>query len=114
MTFEGATGDDISHPSLRALAIYVGIIVIVLFVIFSNNVDCLLLGLDGTSWALGFEAQTGRNAFSQLGVDPLQGSFDAYYPAFREYFLPEALSLLLTGRDASKAATFTVYGALMA
>jgi hypothetical protein len=99
--------------SASAIFLYAVAFVAVLSVIFSNNVACLLIGLDGTSWVIAFKAQAARLAFSQLGVDPLQGNFDAYYPALREYFLPEALSLPLTGIDAGKAATYTVYGALM-
>lgn len=86
---------------------------LILYFIFSSNVGCLLFGLDGTSWVIGFKAQAARQALSQLGVDPLQGNFDAYFPAFREYFLPEVLALLLKGTDASKAVTYTAYAMLM-
>ena len=86
---------------------------LILYFIFSSNVGCLLFGLDGTSWVIGFKAQVARQPLSQLGVDPLQGNFDAYFPAFREYFLPEVLALVLKGTDASKAVTYTAYAMLM-
>ena len=105
------TGPD--SISAYAVFFYAVLFVAVLFVVFSHNVACLLIGLDGTSWVIAFKAQAARLAFSPLGVDPLQGNFDAYYPALREYFLPEALSLALTGADAGKIATYTTYGALM-
>ncbi len=105
------TGTD--SISAYAVFLYAVSFVAVLFAIFSHNVACLLIGLDGTSWVIAFKAQAARLAFSQFGVDPLQGNFDAYYPALREYFLPDALSLALTGADAGKATTYTIYGALM-
>jgi len=102
-------------PDVTATTIFVYCIglLIVLHLIFANNVACLLFGLDGTSWVTGFGAQASREPFSQVGVDPLQGNFDAYYPAFREYFVPEALALLFTGTGAGKAMTYTTYGMLM-
>jgi hypothetical protein len=41
-----------------------------------------------------------RTPYTQFGVDPLQGSFEAYDPAFREYFLPDALAMAFTGDGA--------------
>ena len=68
---------------------------------------------DGAGWFIEFKTQAARQPFSQLGVDPLQGNFDAYYPVFREYFLPEALSLLFKGTDAGKVAVYFVYSIMM-
>jgi hypothetical protein len=108
-----STGAITDGVSTSAIVIYGAILCIVLYFIFSRNAACLQYGLDGTSWILGFKAQAAREPFSQLGVDPLQGNFDAYFPVFREYFLPEALALMFKGTDASKAVTYTVYGMLM-
>jgi hypothetical protein len=87
---------------------------LILLVIFNNNVACLLFGIDGVSWVIGLEVQAvAREPFTQLGVDPLQGNFDAYYPAYREYLLPDALTLAINGGVADKVTTFTAYGVLM-
>jgi hypothetical protein len=99
--------------SVSSIVAYGMIFGLVLYFIFRSNVNCLLFGLDGTSWLLEFKRQAARQPFSQFGVDPLEGNFDAYYPAFREYFLPEALSLLVNWSDAGKAVTYTAYGILM-
>ena len=109
----GSAGAITDGVSTSAIVIYGAILCIVLYFIFLRNSACLQYGLDGTSWILGFKAQAAREPFSQLGVDPLQGNFDAYFPVFREYFLPEALALMFKGTDASKAVTYTVYGMLM-
>ena len=67
--------------------------VLVLSLVFSANSACLFMGLDGTDWMLEFKKQAiSRLPYSQLGADALQGSFDAYTPTFREYFLPQILS----------------------
>jgi hypothetical protein len=95
------------------IVVYGTIFGLILYFIFSSNVSCLLFGLDGTSWVLEFKRQAARQPFSQLGVDPVQGNFDAYFPAFREYFLPEALALLAKGTDAGKPLTYTAYAMLM-
>lgn len=97
----------------RVFVIYGVLFLIVLYLVFSNNVPCLLYGLDGTTWLVEFEAQAARDMFSQLGSDPLQGNFDAYNPVFREYFLPETLSLLFSGTDPGKPFLYTTYGFLM-
>ena len=94
-----------AHAS--SIVAYGALFDLVLYFIFLSNVGCLLSGLDGTGWVIGFKAQTARQPFSELGVDPLQGNIDAYYLAFREYFLPETLTLLVTGADAGKAMTYT-------
>jgi hypothetical protein len=98
---------------LGDIVVYSTIFFVILYLVFSRNVACLLFGLDGTRWVVEFASQAGRAPFSQVGANPLQGSFDAYYPAFREYFVPEALALLLSGVDAGKVVTYTAYGVVM-
>jgi hypothetical protein len=101
---------DVRISSIVAYGMIFGV---ALYLILASNITCLLFGLDGTSWVLEFKRQAARQPFSQFGVDPIRGSFDAYFPAFREYFLPEALSLLFKGSDAGKVLTYTTYGILM-
>jgi hypothetical protein len=97
------------------VATYFAIIVVLLSVIFSINRECLLIGLDGTAWVIGFDIQQmAREPFTQSGVDPLQGQFDAYFPAFREFSMPNLLAMVFTGGGgAGKVATYTIYAALM-
>jgi hypothetical protein len=106
-------GAEMDKIPARIIAAYGAIFLIVLYFILSNNATCLLYGLDGTTWLVRFAAQAARNPFSQLGSDPLQGNFDAFYSVPREYFLPEALALLLNGTDAGKVMTYAIYGILM-
>ena len=96
-------------------ASYFGITLVLMFVIFSKNHACLLIGLDGTAWINGFDIQQmAREPFTQSGVDTLQGEFDAYFPAFREFSIPNFLAMVLTGGGgADKVATYTIYAALM-
>jgi hypothetical protein len=88
--------------------------ILALSLLFSANSACLFLGLDGTAWMLGFKAQAiSRMPYTQIGADALQGSFDAYNPAFREYFLPEVLSRIFRGANAGKVMTYSVYAGLL-
>jgi hypothetical protein len=81
---------------------------------FASNKNCLLVGLDGTAWRVALEAQALDHApFSQTGVDPYEGSFDAYYPVFREYLLPGAFALLAGGTMPGKVAVYTIYASLL-
>lgn len=109
----GTTKSGTAEVSVFAAGAYVTIFTALLLAIFSRNAGCLLYSLDGTSWVTAFQSQSLRSPFSEFGVDPFQGNFDAYYPAFREYFLPDALSLVFMGTSAGKVLTYTVYGALM-
>jgi hypothetical protein len=81
---------------------------------FTSNKNCLLVGLDGTAWRVVLKAQAQDHApFSQTGVDPYEGSFDGYYPVFREYLLPGAFALLAGGTMPGKVAVYTIYAALL-
>jgi hypothetical protein len=99
--------------SVLIIVAYGVVFALVLYVIFTHNQSCLLCHLDGLLWITRFAVQDGRIPFSQLGVDPLQGNFDAYLPAFREYFLPEALALPFNQAGPSKVLIYTTYGILM-
>jgi hypothetical protein len=80
----------------------------------ARNNACLFMSLDGTAWRITLDAQAAdRTAFSQSGVDPYQGSFDAYYPAYREYLVPSALSMLVGSSIPGKTATYTIYAAFL-
>jgi hypothetical protein len=83
------------------------------FLIFSNNSSCLFFGLDGSYWAITHDLEAiSRKAFSQLGADPVQGSFDAY-PGFREHLLPNLLTMPFSDGNPSKATIYTIYLSLM-
>ena len=83
----------------------------VLYFSFTENKDCLLFGLDGAAWRIMLHAQTVyRSLFTYTGVDPFQGSFDAWYPDFPEFLLPSGLGLLLTGSVPGRVMTYFVYG----
>lgn len=100
--------------SFRTVAMYLGVFLVVLAAVFSNNAACLLCGLDGTAWSIALDAQAmARLPYSQLGVDPYQGLFDAYYPAYRELLLPSALAMLVGVASVSKAVTYFTYAALL-
>jgi hypothetical protein len=91
------------------IVLYGALFFLVLYLVLSRNASCLLFGGDGTYWRALFKAQAARQPFSQWGVSPLQGNFDAYVPSFREYFLPEALALLF-GFAGGAPFKYAVYG----
>ena len=79
----------------------------VLYLCFAYNEDCLLHDLDGTAWIVDFQAEElGRNPFTQTGVHPFEGNFDAFYPTYREYLLPSALALAAGDALSGKTATY--------
>ncbi len=84
------------------------------FLVFSNNSSCLFFTLDGSYWAIMHDLQAiSRTSFTQLGADPIQGSFDAYVPPSREYLLPNLLTMPFSGRSPDKATIYTIYAASM-
>lgn len=90
---------DAPYLSLRGVATAFIVFIGLIWLGFSQNISCLLIGLDGEAWRLTLQSQAENHLpFSQTGVDVLQGSFDAWYPTFREYLVPGALKLLL-GND---------------
>lgn len=81
---------------------------------FTRNSNCLLEGIDGTSWRITLRMQEmDRTPFTQTGVDPYQGNFDAYYPVFREYLLPSALAMLAGDGVPGKTLTYTIYATFL-
>ena len=81
---------------------------------FAENKDCLLFGLDGTEWRIMLKAQTVyRSLFTYAGVDPFQGSFDAWYPVYPEFLLPSGLGLLFSGSVPGRVVTYFIYGAFL-
>jgi hypothetical protein len=84
------------------------------FLIFSSNSPCLFFTLDGLYLAGRQDLQAiSRTPFTQLGADPIQGSFDAYEPVLREYFLPNLLAMPFMDGNPDKATTYTIYAGLM-
>jgi hypothetical protein len=49
----------------------------------------------------------------QTGVDPFQGSFDAWYQDHPEFLLPSALGLLLTDSIPSRVVTYFLCGTFL-
>jgi hypothetical protein len=101
-------GEDIQ------VALYFFVFVGLAFLIFSNNSPCLFFTLDGAYATITHDLQSiARTPFTQLGADPLQGNFDAYFPPFQEYLLPNLLAMLFGDGTPAKATTYTIYAGLM-
>jgi hypothetical protein len=96
------------------MALVVGLSVVVVSFGYWLNKDCLMIGLDGTSWLtyLGYQ-HNDRLPFAQIGADPVQGNFDAYFPVANEYLLPEALTRPFADTTAAKAFNYSIYYLLM-
>ena len=96
------------------MAVVLLALVALLYVCFASNNECLFVGLDGATWVNLLKVQAEiRAPFTQTGVDPLAGSFDAYHPTFREYLLPTALGMLVGQPVVGKVVTYTVYAAAL-
>jgi hypothetical protein len=54
-----------------------------------------------------------RTPFTQLGANPLPGSFDAYVPPLRECLLPNLLAMPIGDRIPTKTTTYTIYASSM-
>src|SRR5262245_30621251 len=106
-----------STASLLSVRVTLGLFFALLFVLylcFAYNQDCLLHDMDGTAWIVLFQGQElGRNPFTQTGVDPFGGNFDAFYPIYQEYLLPSALALVSGDALSGKTATYLIYAVLM-
>jgi hypothetical protein len=84
------------------------------FLVFRNNPSCLFFTLDGSYSVATQDLQAiSRMPFTQLGADPVQGSFDAYEPVVREYLLPALLTMPFMDGNPGKAMTYTIYAGLM-
>lgn len=98
-------------PRIATLAAAV-VLLAILWHGFSLHETCLLQGLDGNAWRIGFEVQRDfRTAFTQFASDPLQGMFDAYFPAYSEYLAPYALARV-AGIAAAKSFVYSSYAAI--
>jgi hypothetical protein len=96
------------------VALHFFVFVSLAFLIFSNNPSCLFFTLDGAYATITHDLQAlARTPFTELGADPLQGNFDAYFPPFQEYLLPNLLAMLFGDGNPAKATTYTVYAGLM-
>jgi len=81
---------------------------------FAENGNCMLHGNDGAAWKVMLDAQaTDRAPFSDSGVDPYQGDFDAYYPVFREYLLPSLLTMPFASGMPNTFVTYLIYAGFM-
>jgi hypothetical protein len=108
-----ASGNLNTWPHLIT-ALIAGFSILAFFYIYRLNESCLMLGLDGASWSTYMEyQQDARQPFVQVGVDPVEGSFDAYYPVLYEYLPPEALTRLVSSATASKPFRYFIYYLLM-
>jgi hypothetical protein len=84
------------------------------FLVFSNNPSCLFFTLDGSYSVATQDLQAiSRMPVTQLGADPVQGSFDAYQPVVREYLLPALLAMPFMDGNPGNAMTYTIYAGLM-
>jgi hypothetical protein len=85
-----------------------------LYFSFAANEECILWQKDGTWWIIQGKTQLAyRPLFSQVGVEPFEGSFDSYHPVFREYLLAPALTWLLFDSYPPKAMNVFVYAAFL-
>jgi hypothetical protein len=95
-------------------ALIVGLSIVVVFFSYRINDSCLTIGLDGASWSTYLEYQhEDRQSFAQVGADPVQGNFDAYFPVSHEYLLSEAVTSPFSHATAGKAVNYFVYYLLM-
>jgi hypothetical protein len=73
-----------------------------------------MFGLDSAIWLTYLQYQHDhRLPFVQIGAEPVQGNFDAYFRVAHEYLLPEALVWPLRTRPVAKAFNYSIYYLLM-
>src|SRR5262249_43234003 len=102
------------HVEEIAVALFFFVFISLAYLVFSNNSPCLFFTLDGSYWRIAHDLQTiPRTPFTQVGADPIQGNFDAYFPPFREYLLPNLLVMPFRHGIAGKAVTYTIYASSM-
>jgi hypothetical protein len=86
----------------------------ILYFSFAANEGCILPEKDGTTWIIQGKTQLAyRPLFSQVGVEPFEGSFDSYHPLSREYLLAPALTWLLFNSYPSKAMNVFIYAVFL-
>jgi len=111
---------DGNAPAFRArrfagppIALLIAAILAVLYWSYDFNRSCLMVGLDGSSYFTYLDEQaSNREPFTQTGVDASQANFDAYYPLFREYLLPSALTLFFSAEMPGKTTIYFVFALL--
>src|SRR5262249_31948764 len=92
-----------------AVSFYMVLTAIALFFSFAEHPDCLFTGNDGNALRVLVDTERlFRIPFSQLGVSPTEGNFDAYFPLNRDYLLSEAVGRIFAGGTPSKPLTFAV------
>ena len=99
--------------SKAAVIVVAAVLLLLLWHGFHAREACLLQGLDGNVWRINLDVQAEfRTPFSSFVSDPLQGMFDAYFPAFREYLAPYFLALTVGLTAISKSFLYFAYSAL--
>ena len=98
-------GDDLP---VWAIGGYLILATVVLFYSFAEHPGCLFTGTDGD--LLQIIVATEKlfvRPFSQLGIDPLNGMFDANWPENHDYFFSEMVGAVLAGGEPSKPLIYT-------
>ena len=86
----------------------------ILYFSFASNQECILWEKDGTTWGIQGRTQLEyRPLFSQVGVEPFEGSFNSYYPVFREYLLATGLMRFLFNSYPDKTVTVFIYAVFL-
>jgi hypothetical protein len=106
-----ATGSDLP---IWAVGAYLFLSGIVLFYSFAEHPACLFTGSDGHLLRDAIDqARVFRRPFSQIGIAPLSGMFDANWPENRDYFFSEMVGMIVAGGNPSKPLTFTLCSILL-
>ena len=94
---------------LYSVSLFMVLAAIALFASFAEHPDCLFTGTDGSALSILMDTEKlFRIPFSQLGVSPTEGNFDAYFTLNRDYLLSEAVGRVFAGGAPSKPLTFAV------
>jgi hypothetical protein len=103
--------ETVAPPDLRlySVGLFAVLAAIVLFASFAEHPDCLFTGTDGNTLSILLDTEKlFRIPFSQLGVSPIEGNFDAYFTLNRDYLLSETIGRIFAGGTPSKPLTFAV------
>ncbi len=99
--------------SKSAATIIAAGLLLILWYGFDLRRECLLQGLDGNVWRINLEVQAEfRTPYGPFVTDPLQGMFDAYFPAYREYLAPYFLALVAGVESVTTSFVYFAYSAL--
>src|SRR6266702_4533856 len=81
----------------------------VLYLGFASNQNCLQAAMDGAIEIIQGKTQIADHLpFSQTGVSPFEGSFDAYYALSHDDVLPTVMVRFLSGEFPDKLTTFFI------